>query len=351
VSDAQYFCATSDAGGVHSNSGIPNHGYALLVDGGTYNGHTVSGLGLTKAAHIYWQAQAVYQTPTTDFADHADALQAACTDLIGQNLMGLSTGAPVGPSGQVISAGDCAQVSEMIAAVELRAEPTQCGFEPLLEPNAPALCASGSPTTIFTEKFKTGLKSWTLTSYGVYAGWPNLNWTQATNPPGGWTSAAAFGADPIIGNCDADGGDVSGYMSMTSLPISLPGSTQRMPRLAFDHYVATEAGWDGGNLKISINGGPFQLVPASAFIFNPYNTTLFTAAQGNSDPLAGQPAFSGTDGGSVSGSWGQSQIDLAAAGVKPGDTIRLRFDLGMDGCNGLSGWYVDNVTVYTCKSP
>ena len=38
VSDAEYYCATDDGGGVHSNSGVPNHGYALLVDGGTYNG-------------------------------------------------------------------------------------------------------------------------------------------------------------------------------------------------------------------------------------------------------------------------------------------------------------------------
>ena len=38
VSDVEYACATDDGGGVHSNSGVPNHGYALLVDGGTYNG-------------------------------------------------------------------------------------------------------------------------------------------------------------------------------------------------------------------------------------------------------------------------------------------------------------------------
>ena len=43
VSDAEYHCATTDGGGVHSNSGVPNHGYALLVDGGTYNGQTVDG--------------------------------------------------------------------------------------------------------------------------------------------------------------------------------------------------------------------------------------------------------------------------------------------------------------------
>ena len=27
----------------------------------------------------------------------------------------------------------------------------------------------------------------------------------------------------------------------------------------------------------------------------------------------------------------------------PGDTVEIRFDLGVDGCNGSVGWYVDNV--------
>jgi hypothetical protein len=90
VTDAEYQCETSDAGAVHTNSGVPNHGYSLLVDGGTYNGFTVSGIGLTKAAHIYWRAQSVYQTPTTDFADHADALEQSCQDLIGVPLAKLS---------------------------------------------------------------------------------------------------------------------------------------------------------------------------------------------------------------------------------------------------------------------
>ena len=44
-------------GGVHTNSGVPNHAFALLVDGGSYNGQTISPIGLTKAAHIYYRAQ------------------------------------------------------------------------------------------------------------------------------------------------------------------------------------------------------------------------------------------------------------------------------------------------------
>ncbi len=91
VSSNSYWCAPDDGGGVHTNSGVPNHAFALLVDGGTSNGQTVTGIGLTRAAQIYWYAMTTYQGPATDFADHADALEASCTALTGADLPALST--------------------------------------------------------------------------------------------------------------------------------------------------------------------------------------------------------------------------------------------------------------------
>ena len=184
---------------------------------------------------------------------------------------------------------------------------------------------------------------------GVFAGWPGTNWTQDTSLPGGHAGSAAFAENLQEGNCDGGAGDVSGVMRLESPAITLPGAANLSPRLTFEHYVATEAGWDGGNLKISVNGGAFVVVPASAYSFNPYNGTLNTAAAGNTNPLAGQPGFTGTDGGEVHGSWGESQIDLTRIGVKAGDTIQLRFDFGMDGCTGVDGWYVDNIKVQSCN--
>ena len=350
VSDAEYQCGTGDGGGVHTNSGVPNHGYALLVDGGTYNGQTVTAIGLVKAAHLYWRAQSVYQTPTTDFEDHADALEASCTDLIGQPLNGLSTSTPAGPSGQSIAAADCASVTAMIAAVELRRAPTQCNFQPALKQNPPALCANQkNPPVVYEEDFEDGLAGWTLTNTGVFAGWPGTNWRQDTSLPGGRAGSAAFGENLQQGNCDGGAGDVSGVMRLASPVITLPNADILSPRLTFEHYFATELGWDGGNVKISINGGAYVVVPASAFSFNPYNGALNTAAAGNTNPLAGEPGFTGTDGGEVTGSWGQSQIDLTKIGVKAGDTIQLRFDFGMDGCTGIDGWYVDDFKVSACN--
>jgi len=274
--------------------------------------------------------------------------------LIGVSLEGLSTSStPAGSSGQAITAGDCAAVDEMIAAVELRTDPAaQCNFQPILAQNPPPLCSNTkNPPVFYTEGFENGLAGWTLTNQGVFAGWPGLDWTQATSLPGGRSGSAAFAADPNAGNCDGGAGDISGMLSLESPLIHIPNSNTFGPHfLTFEHYVATEAGWDGGNLKISINGGPYNVVPSSAYKFNAYNTTLQTQAAGNTNPLAGQPAFSGTDGGSLFGSWGQSQINLSTLGVLPGDDIRLRYDFGMDGCTGNDGWYLDNVTISACNA-
>jgi Zn-dependent metalloprotease len=360
VTDAEYWCATLDGGGVHTNSGVPNHGYTLLVDGGTYNGHTIGAIGLVKAAHLYFRAQLTYQTPTTGFPEHADALLAACNDLIGEPLNGLSTDpTPAPPSGEVITVGDCAQVSEVIAALELRTDPTtQCNFQPILQPGAPNACGfSTTSQEIYAEDFEDGLGGWTLTNEGVFSGWENLgpfDWTQDTTLPGGRTGAAAFAIDPAdAGNCDLGAGDVSGVQRLESAPILIPEADSAVPRLTFDHYVATEAGWDGGNLKVSINGGPYVVPSDAAYTFNSYNVPNLNTpgpapGQGNTNPLAGEDGWTGTDGGSLGGSWGESQLNLASVGVVPGDTIRLRFDFGIDGCTGIDGWYVDDVTVFLC---
>jgi Zn-dependent metalloprotease len=352
VTDAEYHCDVSDNGGVHSNSGVPNHGYALLVDGGTYNGVEISSLGLVKAAHIYWRANSVYQTETTKFPDHADALEASCDDLTGVNLQGLSTtSTPAGLSGEIIDAADCAEVSDMIAAIELRTDPDQCNFQPILQPGNPRLCANQkNPSTHYVEDFEDGLAGWTMTNQGVFSGWPGTDWVQNTSAPGGHAGSTAFAEDIDGGDCGGGAGDISGVMRLTSPSIKIPAAAELSPRLTFEHYVATEAGWDGGNIKLSINGGAFVLIPAAAFQFNPYNSTLQTAAAGNTNPLAGEAAFTGTDGGEVHGTWGVSQINLRVAGARAGDTIRVRFDFGMDGCTGIDGWYVDNIKLQSCST-
>lgn len=64
----------ADNGGVHTNSGVQNYWYYLLVDGGTGtndNGdsYTVNALGLDAAGQIAFRNLTVYLTPNSDYAD------------------------------------------------------------------------------------------------------------------------------------------------------------------------------------------------------------------------------------------------------------------------------------------
>lgn len=342
VTDTEYWCQTGDNGGVHFNSGVPNKAFALMVDGGNFNGYSGAGIGLNKAAHIQWMAQNLL-TPSSNFIDNADALEAACSSLIGTDVNDLSTGTP---SGEIIDAGNCTEVADIIAAVEFRTPPEQCGFVPLLAPDAPALCEGvGSVQTGLLEGFEDGTlpAGWTASFHDVAnpGSFDSPGWIIDNNLPGGNASSyAAFAPDLAVGDCDAD--TEAGAVALDSPAIVLP--VGEVPHVAFNHWVATEAGWDGGNLKVSVNGGPWTVVPSAAYSFNANNGVLNVS----DNPLGGEEAFTGTDGGSVGGSWGQSQVNLYGLAF-PGDTIQLRFDLGTDGCFGIVGWYVDDVHVYSCS--
>ena len=343
-----YYCGTADNGGVHTNSGPTNHLYAFLVDGGTYNGFTITGIGFVKAAHLWWKAQTTYLTATSDFANFADALEAAANDLIGINLQGLSTsGTPAGLSGQMFTSADLQNIKNGILAMQLRSSPaTQCNYQPILKP-VPDLCAGATSNPLFKETWENGLGNWTVTNVPTNAAsWEQRNWMVKDNLPKGRAGKAIFAADPINGNCTTS--LQNGILRLESPQITIPAFSGGKYEMAFNHYVATESTWDGGNIKYSLNGGAWTLVPISAFTQNAYNNILDGTAS-NDNPLKGQRAFTGTDGGSLGGSWGQSVIDLSKLNLASGSNIKFRFELGTDGCNGIDGWYLDEIYVYNCS--
>ncbi|MDX2418542.1 MAG: M4 family metallopeptidase, partial [Xanthomonadales bacterium] len=246
VTDSEYWCGTGDSGGVHFNSGVPNKAFTLMVDGGNFNGYSGAGIGLNKAAHIQWMAQNLL-IPSSNFIDNADALEAACSSLVGTDVNDLVTGTP---SGEVIDAGNCTEVADIIAAVELRTAPDQCGFVTFLAPDAPALCENMvSVQTTELEGFESGTlpAGWTASSHDVAnpGSFDSPGWTvQSDLPVGNSSLYAAFAPDLAVGDCAAD--TEAGAVALDSPAIVLPMG--EVPHVAFDHWVATEAGWDGGNL-------------------------------------------------------------------------------------------------------
>ncbi|KQR94674.1 bacillolysin [Chryseobacterium sp. Leaf180] len=345
--DANYHCASTDSGGVHINSGVGNRLYSLLVDGGTYGGYTITPIGFVKAAHLWWRAQNVYLTATSGYETFANALEASFADLVGTNLQGLSTTTtPAGLSGQSFSAGELQNLQNALLAVKLRSSPNnQCGFTPLLAAT-PALCNVATAAPLLQENWENGLGNWTVSNVGATATWTARNWVIDTTLPKGRTGKAIFGTDPSLGNCSSN--FQNGIIRLESPLITFPAYSAGGYEMAFNHLVATEEDYDGGNIKYSLNGGAWTIVPSTAFTANPYNLTL--AITGNDNPIKGQEAFSGADEGGLEGSWGQSIINLTALGVTPSSNIKFRFEMGTDGCGGLDGWYIDEIYVYNCSN-
>ncbi|MCK5920033.1 MAG: M4 family metallopeptidase, partial [Methylococcales bacterium] len=353
VSSNRYVCSTTDGGGVHTNSGVPNHAFALITDGGTFGGQTITGLGLTKAAHIYWRAQSVYQDKVSNFPDHADALEASCTDLIGIDLYGLDSSTAVGTlSGEMITAADCTEVEQTMLAVKMRNEPTQCNFGTyLLDPNSPALCGAGeAPVDLLNTNWDDGqLNGWTVGRHSIAnPGSPSVNpdWVITSALPASEPGQAMFIFDSVnLGACTATD-TVAGVYYLESPAFVIPGGVNNS-ELAFDHFVLTELLWDGGNVKVSVNSGAWQLIPTGNFTFNAYNASMNTVGAGNDNPLAGETGFTGSNPGTGGDVWGQSQVNLSGL-VSPGDSVQIRFEMGLDGCNGVDGWYVDEVEAFYC---
>lgn len=368
ITSENYYCDAGDNGGVHVNSGVPNHAFAMLVDGrpnandpSVFNGVEIPAIGMTKAAHIYFHAQNNYQTPTTNFSQHADALERSCGELIGATLNDV-TGAP---SPEKITAADCAAVSRAILATEMRINPKEkCGYVTVLkaESTTPALCPAGEfvfPT--FKETWEAGAipSGWVQTKNitGDYDS-PTFDYSIASELPPPHTGKALFARNDGDGTCAA-GGDASGSIRIDSPEITVPEDASF---LSFAHFMQSEQGFDGGNLKYSIDGGAFALVPQGAFSYNehtgvfgdgpllPIPDPIGLPGNGNNtSPLAGEAAWTGSDQGEATGSWGTTVVKIAELGAAKGQKIKFRWEFGQDGCGGNLGWFVDDTQVFYCS--
>ena len=110
------------------------------------------------------------------------------------------------------------------------------------------------------------------------------------------------------------------------------------PALRFWHWRNTEGTYDGGNVKISTDGG-LTFAPLTPSSVVPAYSGLLSTTFGN--PMGGQPAWWG-----VSTTWTVVNVNLAPdlAGL-PQDQIVLRFDFAQDDEFSYPGWYIDDVSV------
>lgn len=114
------YTGTRDNGGVHFNSGIANHWFYLVSEGGQHanpyyqSGYTVHAMGFRAAMDIWFTALTDYLTQYSDFEDALQQTEAACVDLgyrhhcgsvvVGWYEVGVGVGSDPGPDGDDIDA-------------------------------------------------------------------------------------------------------------------------------------------------------------------------------------------------------------------------------------------------------
>ena len=305
TSDSTYYCSSGDNGGVHYNSGIPSHAFALMVDGGTYNGRSISGIGVAKAGKIQYRALTTYLTPLANFPDDYAAINQSCSDLVGT--IGITT-------------TDCAQVRLAMEAVELNL-PAPCGAP--IPP--PPLCPTGSTpdVVLFSDAFENpSLPNWTASST------TSATWSYAAGY-GRLASGAALGEDPFF---------TSDHRLATTPSIAIPTGA----RLYFDSAFTFEGSftrWDGGVIEYSVDGGTTWLDAGSMIeAGQAYNGTLVTSG----NPLGGRAAFTDTSNG-------YTGTRLTLAGLA-GQSATFRFRVGSDSSVSSVGWFIDNVSIHQCPT-
>ena len=297
-----------DQGGVHRNSGVGNKFAYLIADGDTFNGQTVRGIGIEKAAQVVYGAMPML-TSAADYQMLAKALRASCATLIGSH---------------GITDDDCAQVHKAILATEMDIEPHNGRVAP-----AP-ICAAGKPVALWAEDFEDDTLTWEKT--GTESLWFRTGDPTPYDFPA--DSYAVSGTHNIWG----DGPDVlaDGSLAMAE-PITVPEGKVYL-RFAHAFEFQREAGgrWDGGVLEYTT--GDTWLDAGPLIVNNGYTGEL--SGFGSDNPLKGRDAFVEASRGYIT-----TRLDLSSLA---GESVRFRFRIATNSSVGSAGWFIDDMHMYAC---
>jgi|GEM_PF-980535 len=150
-------------------------------------------------------------------------------------------------------------------------------------------------------------------------------WGEPTSGPGEAHSGIKLWATVLAGsypnNADA---------TLDVPPITLSGSKPYALMTCW-HWYYIETNWDGGNVKVSTDGG------GTWDILTPLAGYDGIASSSNSG-IPGEPCFTGYN----NDFWQQELFDLSPYA---GQEVIVRFHFGSDGSVYKAGWYLDDVTI------
>jgi hypothetical protein len=179
------------------------------------------------------------------------------------------------------------------------------------------------------ESFEAGAPGWEFARQDV----PWEYQFRVASPSTGLLQGTLFGANaPVAGTSWATTPELRG--PATTQPVSFT-FTQTY---SFEFDRMTMRGWDGAQLQLSVNGGPFTLIPPSAIsrTVGGMPVTGYDGALQVSDtnPLSGQQAFLGS---------AMNQRVTVTLGALQNATFRVRFVIGTDTGGASTGWTIDDV--------
>lgn len=312
MSSTFWLCAPDDSffwdnGGVHSNSGVGNKLCYLLTDGGEFNNQTITGMGISRTADLFYEVQTSLLTSGSDYLDLylalvQSAINLGWTDEEKDNLEAACT------------------------AVEINNTPEPCD----IRDDVP-LCLYDLENTIYFQDFESNpnFTFRTLRGSNLWE-FSDFNATSGTQSLGG-----GFGFEAFFSPAD----DSAAEMTQDYL----------IPKNAFMHfrhsYGFEDAGlsapfYDGGVVEYSINGGTTWVDAGNLMDLNGYDGTLTSLFD---NPLRGRRAF-------VSESFGYISTRLNLRTLE-GKSVRFRFRIGTDFIFSDEGWFIDDIRIYTCSGP
>lgn len=188
-----------------------------------------------------------------------------------------------------------------------------------------ACCAPAAAQVFFSENFDSGDGGFTVTDDNA--------------PEGPWTY------DAVRGTWKADGSENKGSPSASLLTSPAIAVTRNgLATLELVHRYSFEADttlWDGGQVRASVNGGPFSTVPSSSFTQNGYPAGTI----GGNNLFTGQAAFNSN---STDYALGAFIVSLANLGnLHAGDTLQIQIAGAWDEYTrgSLPNWEVNSLQV------
>ncbi|MDX6232631.1 MAG: hypothetical protein QOH68_1619 [Nocardioidaceae bacterium] len=310
---------TYDGGAVHDNDGVGNKTAYLISQGGTFNGHTITGIDtgdptLAKTGRLYLET-IPRLTSGSEYADLGRVLVATCDELATAGTGGFTT-------------DNCDAVREAVAATELSSPPTAVSAA---APEAPVACPTGNSQITLVRRDDDGIDGFGFSSTSPLWGRANGEGIPSYATSG---TESLFGLDPAPDLGDPSSGSVTS--TAFTVPVSAGGA-----HLNFHHaYVMdweNSTYYDGGQVVVAkLVNGTWTTVTGLPWVNGPTRHIIGSTGSG----------FTGFGGDSRG--YGSSEVDLSSLA---GQTVRVSFRVEGDPVIAFFGWWIDDVRLYTCGSP